>query len=154
TPNSSALLRTAWGQGRLQIAMPATPQLPWLQASILPDGAKVLLDPDQPLLGATASESVSDTGELKRNWQQGLYTIDTALTQVATGWLGGQSIQLSDIQVQLQTPYASVAVQSLDAKPFGRSRALLISLGTRAVPREDDKTPFHVEPLSGTLSIK
>lgn len=154
SPNSSALLRTAWEKGRLQIAMPATPQLPWLQPSVIPGDAKVLRDPDQSLLDATASESTSDTGELKRNWQKGLYTIDTALTQVATGWLGGQSVQLSNIRVQVQTPYASVAVQSLDAKPLSQSRTMLISLGTRAVPREDDKTPFHVEPLAGTLSVK
>ena len=114
----------------------------------------MLHDPGQSLLDADASESVTDTGELKRNWQQGLYTIDTPLTQAATGWLGGRTVNLGQIAVQAKTPYASVVVQSLDAKPLGQSRSLLISLGTRAVPKADDKTPFNVEPLEGTLTIK
>lgn len=154
TPANSVLLRTAMTKGRLQVAMPATPVLPWLLPSAIPADAKVLHDPDQSLIDANASEATTDTGELKRDWQQGVYTIDTPLTQAATGWLGGQSVSLGGIQVQMKTPYASVAVQSLDAKPLAQSRSLLVSLGSRAVPRADDKTPFHVEPLEGTLSIK
>lgn len=154
TPGNSVLLRTAMEKGRLQIALPQTPALPWLQPAALPGDAQVLHDPDQSLLAADATSSTSDTGELRRNWQQGLYTIDTPLTQAATGWLGGQSLSLADINVQLKTAYASVVVQSLEAKPINQSRSLLISLGSRAVPRPDDMTPFHVEPLEGRLSIK
>ena len=154
TPANSVLLRTAMEKGRLQIALPQTPELPWLQPGAVPNDAQVLKDPDQSLLDANASESTSDTGELRRNWQQGLYTIDTPLTQAATGWLGGQALRLGDIAVDLKTAYASVVVQSLDAKPLKQSRSLLISLGSRAVPRPDDMTPFHVEPLEGSLTIQ
>ncbi|GLU36639.1 cellulase family glycosylhydrolase [Pseudomonas sp. NBRC 100443] len=154
TPDSSVLLRTAAEKGRLQIAMPQTPELPWLQPSPLAGDAQLLHDPDQSLLPADAGEATSDTGQLRRDWRQGLYTIDTPLTQAATGWLGGKSIGLADIQVQLATPYASVVVQSLDGAPFGQSKQLLISLGTRAVPRDGKSTPFHVEPIEGTLIIK
>ncbi|WDY60201.1 cellulase family glycosylhydrolase [Pseudomonas sp. PSKL.D1] len=154
TPGNSVLLRTAMEKGRLQIAMPSTPELPWLQAGAVPGDAQVLKDPNQSLLAADADEAVSDTGELRRNWQQGIYTINTPLTQAASGWLGGRSTEVGDIRIDLKTPYASVAVQSLDAKPLNQSRSLLISLGTRAVPRPDDMTPFHVEPLQGTLNIR
>lgn len=154
TANNSVLLRTAIEKGKLQIAMPETAELPWLQPGTKAPQAQVLLDPGQSLLDVDASESTSDTGELKRNWQQGLYTIDTPLTQAATGWLGGKSISLADIQLQVTTAYASVVVQSLDTKPLSQSRELLISLGTRAVPKADDMTPFNVEPLEGRLSIK
>jgi hypothetical protein len=154
SPNNSVLLRTAMEKGRLQIALPQTTQLPWLQPRQAAPGAQVLSDPDHSLLAADASAATSDTGQLRRDWRQGLYTIDSPLTQAATGWLGGQTVNLANIQVQSRTPYASVVVQSLDGKPFAQSRSLLISLGTRAVPREDDKTPFHVEPLEGRLSIK
>ena len=47
-----------------------------------------------------------------------------------------------------------MAVQSLERAPVGRSRNLLISLGTRAVPRDGNKTPFYVEPIKGTLTIQ
>lgn len=154
TPRTSALLRTAVGLGHLQIALPVTPQLPWLKPAATADGATVLHDPAQALLPADATESVSDTGELKRNWQSGLYTIDTPLTQAATGWLGGRTITLGDVQVQASTPYASIAVQSLDGVVLGQSRSLLVSLGTRAVPQPEENTRFHVEPLKAQLSIK
>ncbi|MBF8767331.1 cellulase family glycosylhydrolase [Pseudomonas putida] len=154
TPRTSALLRTAVGLGQLQIALPATPELPWLKPAAIADGATVLHDPAQALLPADATESVSDTGELKRNWQSGLYTIDTPLTQAVTGWLGGRTITLGDVQVQASTPYASVAVQSLDGVVLGQSRSMLVSLGTRAVPQPEQNTRFHVEPLKAELSIK
>ncbi|HAL67019.1 MAG TPA: glycosyl hydrolase family 5 [Pseudomonas sp.] len=154
TPRTSALLRTAVGLGQLQIALPATPELPWLKPAAIADGATVLHDPAQALLPADATESVSDTDELKRNWQSGIYTIDTPLTQAVTGWLGGRTITLGDVQVQASTPYASVAVQSLDGVVLGQSRSLLVSLGTRAVPQPEQNTRFHVEPLKAELSIK
>ncbi|MBH3345797.1 cellulase family glycosylhydrolase [Pseudomonas parafulva] len=154
TPRTSALLRTAVGLGQLQIALPATPELPWLKPAAIADGATVLHDPARALLPTDATESVSDTGELKRNWQSGLYTIDTPLTQAVTGWLGGRTITLGDVQVQGSTPYASVAVQSLDGVVLGQSRSMLVSLGTRAVPQPEQNTRFHVEPLKAELSIK
>lgn len=154
TAANSALLRTAMEKGKLQIAMPQTPELPWLQQSVIPNDAQVFRDPNQSLLDANAIESTTDTGELKRNWQKGIYTINTPRTQAATGWIGGESISLADIQVQVQTPNASVVVQSLGDTAIDQSQDLLISLGTRAIPRDGKKTPFYVEPLEGTLSIR
>jgi len=154
TPANSALLRTAMEKGRLEIAMPQTPELPWLQPGVIPGDAKVFHDPNQSLLDANASESTTDTGELKRNWKQGIYTVDTPRTQAATGWIGGESISLGNIQVQVKTANASVVVQSLDDAPVGKSQDLLISLGTRAIPGDDDRPPFHVEPLEGTLTLQ
>ncbi|WP_178118985.1 cellulase family glycosylhydrolase [Pseudomonas akapageensis] len=154
TAANAVLLRTAMEKGKLQIALPQTPELPWLQQSSISSTAQVLDDPDQSLLDANASESTTDTGELKRNWKQGIYTIDTPRTQAATGWIGGESISLGNIQVQMKTANASVVVQSLDGVPVGRSQDLMISLGTRAIPKDDNQTPFYVEPLEGTLTIK
>lgn len=154
TPANAAALRTAAEKGKLQIAMPATRELPWLEQSAAPAGAQILLDPDQAVLDANATQASSDTGELTRNWQKGIYRIDTARTQAVTGWIGGETLTLDDIEVRVQTPYASVAVQSLDEAPLKQSRHLLISLGTRAIPKDDNKTPFYIEPLEGTLTIK
>ena len=154
TPASSAFLRTAMEKGKLEIAMPQTPELPWLQPSVIPRGAQEFHDPDQSLLDANTSESTTDTGELKRNWKQGVYTINTPRTQAATGWIGGESISLGNIKIQVKTANASVAVQSLDDSPLGQSQDLMISLGSRAIPQDGDKIPFYVEPLEGTLTIQ
>jgi len=54
----------------------------------------------------------------------------------------------------VKTRSATVAVQSLDDAPIFRSKQILISLGARAVPKDGNRTPFHVEPVEGKLSIK
>jgi hypothetical protein len=154
TAANSALLRTAMEKGKLQIAMPRTPELPWLQQSIIPSNAQVFHDPNQSLLEANAVDSTTDTGELSRNWQKGIYTINTPRTQAVTGWIGGESLSVGDLQIQVKTPNASVAVQSLDNTSVAQSQNLLISLGTRAIAKNGNKTPFYVEPLEGTLSIR
>ena len=153
TPASSAALRTAVEKGKLQIAMPSTPELAWLKQSQLSSRAQILRDPNQSVIAANAVESTTDTGELTRNWQKGIYTIDTARTQAATGWIGGEAMTLADIEVRAKTPYASVVVQSLDDFPLGESQSLLISLGSRAIPKAGNKPPFYIEPLKGELII-
>ncbi|MEX3772713.1 glycosyl hydrolase family 5 [Pseudomonas sp. MYb118] len=154
TPSTSALLRTAMEKGKLQIAMPQTPALPWLQTGATTGKTQVFHDPDQSLLEANASESTSDSGELKRNWKRGVYTIDTPRTQAATGWIGGESISLGNIQVNAKTANASVVVQSLNDTPLGQSEDLMISLGARALPNDEERPPYFVEPLAGTLTIQ
>ena len=85
SPANSVALRTAAEKGRLAIAMPRTPELPWLEESPLTPGAKVINDPAQSLIEPDATSAVSDTGELRRNWEQGVYSIDTPRSQAAMG---------------------------------------------------------------------
>jgi hypothetical protein len=153
TPDSSVALRTASEKGRLMIALPAASQLPWLGKSELPADAKVITDPQQTLLDVNASEAVSDTGEIKRNWEQGIYSIDTPRTQTAMGWIGGKKIALHDVEFDITTHNATVAVQSLDDKPIKESKSLMISLGARSVP-DQTKTSFYSEPVTGQLVIR
>lgn len=154
TPANSPALRTAAEKGKLLIAMPQTKELPWLQRSAIPAGATVLRDPTQSVLPANAQEATTDTGELRRNWAKGIYTIDTPRTQAAMGWIGGETIALKDVEIRVKTRNATVAVQSLDDAPLGKAKELLISLGTRSVPKAGNKTPFHVEPLEGEIVIR
>lgn len=146
-------LRTAAEKGRLLIAMPATPELPWLQRKAPPRGATALTDPRQSLLPEGAQEVTNDTGELTHNWARGTYTINTARTQAALGWIGGQDVRLPAMRLQLETRHASVAVQSLDDAALGKSGNLMISIGTRSQPQPGNKTPFLVEPLAGTIEV-
>lgn len=147
-------LRTAMEKGRLLVAMPATPQLPWLQRTEPPAGATVLRDPAQSVLPPNATGATTDTGELTRDWAQGTYTINTPKTRAALGWIGGKAVNLPDVTLNLVTKNASVAVQSLTEQPVGLSRHLLVSIGTRSQPQPGNKTPFVVEPLQGTIQIK
>lgn len=150
---NAAGLRTAAELGKLEIVMPRTRELPWLQPGEIPRGARVIADPKRSLIPEGASEAVSHTGEIGHSWGRGLYTIATPRTQAATGWLGGKTIDLADINLAITTANASVAVQSLDGRPIRQSRELLISLGARSVPKTPKTLPFYSEPVEGQISI-
>jgi hypothetical protein len=154
TPSNSPALRTAVEKGKLLIALPKTKELPWLKPSVIPANAKVFSDPGKPLLSIDASEATSDTGELKRNWDEGVFTIDTPRTEAAMGWIGGKDIALRNVDIQLSTRNATVAVQSLDGKPIDKSSRLMISLGAQAIPNKGGHTPYLSEPVLGELTIR
>lgn len=154
SPGNSSGLRTAAEKGKLVIAMPKVNELPWLIVSGIPEGATILAAPDMSLIDGTTSESVSDTGELKRNWDQGVFSIDTANTQSVMGWIGGMKIRLRDVVIGSETPNAVVAVQSLDNRPIDKSKAILISLGTRSIPELPGKLPYRSEPITGQLAVR
>jgi len=154
SPKDAIALRTAAEKGKLVIALPPTPELPWLEKSAIPAGAKVIADPHQSLIHGDAAETVSDTGELRRNWEQGIYAIDAPRTQAAMGWIGGKKISLADVDIAAITRNATVAVQSLDENPISKSGAILISLGARAVPKSTKQLPFYSEPVEGRLTIR
>ena len=154
SPQNAVALRTAAEKGKLVIALPRTRELPWLEESAIPVGATVITDPKQSLVSSDAAEAVSDTGELRRDWNQGTYTINTPRTQVAMGWIGGKKISLADVDITAITRNATVAVQSLDGNPISKSGAILISLGARSVPKSASQLPFYSEPVEVQLSIR
>jgi hypothetical protein len=150
---NSVALRTASERGRLMIAMPRVPELPWLEKSAVPPGSKIINDPQQSQIPVNASEVVSDSGELKRNWDQGTFTISTPRTQAAMGWIGGKTITLPEVEVAVTTRNSVVAVQSLDGNPIGQSRKIMISLGARSVPRAENSLPYYSEPVEGRILV-
>ncbi len=153
SPDNSVALRTAAAKGKLMIAIPSVRELPWLKPSPIPAGAKVFTDQGQAMIASDADEAVSDTGQLTRNWKQGTYTIDTPRTQAAMGWIGGKKIALSDVECEITTRNATVAVQSLDGNPISTAGALIISLGAPSTPANSDTT-FRSEPVVGELTIR
>jgi hypothetical protein len=150
---NSVALRTAAERGKLVMAMPQTSELPWLEKSVIPPGAKIIADPRQSQISAAALEVVSDSGELRRNWDQGTFTINTPRSQAAMGWIGGKTVVLADVEIAVTTRNATVAVQSLDGNPIGQSRKIMISLGARSVPKAGRLMPFYSEPIDGKLFI-
>jgi hypothetical protein len=151
---NSVALRTASERGKLGVAMPRVPELPWLEKSVVPAGAKIISDPQQSQIPMSASEIVSDSGELKRNWDHGTFTINTPQTQAAMGRIGGKTIALPDVEMAMTTKNAVVAVQSLDGSPISQSRKIMISLGARSVPRRENSLPYYSEPVDGRIFIR
>ena len=154
SPENAVALRTAAEIGKLAIAMPQARELPWLKKGAIPAGARVITDPKLSFIRSDAAESVSDTRELRRNWERGTYTIDTPRTQAATGWIGGRRISLANVEIAVTTKNATVSVQSMNEKPINRSRVILISLGARSVLKLARELPFYSEPVEGQLTIR
>jgi len=154
SPDSSLAARTASEISKSVIVMPSIPELPWLKNAPIPPGAKIIQNLNQSMIDGNATEVLSDTGEIRRDWGKGIYTINTPRTQAAMGWIGNESIVLSDVTLNVKTRNASVAVQSMDGMPIKQATSLLISLGARSIPSTGNTLPFRSEPVLGQLTIR
>ncbi len=160
TPENSPALRTIAERHRLVIGLPKTPLLPWVNGV---DRGGVS-DPAQPADGVGETSITSDTGQLKRDWIDGVYTINTPRTQAVMGWMRGREHKLGDITIRVSTPKATVSVTSLDGLPLATSKQMLLTATAQAnmkgkparvmaelVDGEVDFTkPVRYQPLSPT----
>ena len=153
SPANSVAIRTATELGKLTIAIPQTSYLPWLKQATAPAAAKIITNPDQPLLPLDATEATSDTGELNRNWTKGIYTINTPYTQAAMGRIGQHKLTLSDVQIDIANKSATVAVQSLDGKPIRLSKKIYVTVATQTWIDPKNTDYFYAEPISSVLEI-
>ena len=152
-PRNSAAIRTIMEQSKLIVDVPERSELPWFKPEKLPEDAIIIRDHNQNLIGASENSVTSDTGEITRNWKDGIYTINSPKSQIAMGWIGGSRIDLDDVSVNFTSKIAAVAVQTIDNQPINQSDDILISLSSRSEPSEGRKMPFISEPLSGTIFI-
>jgi len=152
SPETSVAVRTASEKGKVMVVMPKMVELPWLKSGAVSPGATAIKNYNQSLIPENATEVSSDTGEIKRNWIKGIYTINTAQTQAAAGMVGDEKIRLADVNFYIKTRNASIAVQSLDGEPINVSSSLMISLGTQSQPSRNG-LPFLIEPLNGQIVI-
>ena len=154
SPHTSVALRSLAEKGKLQIALPEIEELPWMAPGRLDGSATIVRDPSYSIFQQQATRVTSDTGELTRDWSRGTYTVDTPKTQAAAGWIGGEVIELKDVQLAIETRSASVAVQALDNKSIEFSQNIFISVAARAIPIEEGKAPILAEPVVGQLRIR
>ncbi len=154
SPDNAAFIRTATERGKLLIAMPQTTALPWLKKSIIPAKAIISSDPNRSLIQVYKTEVMSDTGEIRRNWADGIMTIDTPKTQAAVGWVSGKKLKLSDTTFDIGTSAASIVVQSLDNAPISRSTNIIISMAARSHPDIKAGNQFISELVQGEIRVK
>lgn len=153
TPDNSAFIRTATELGKLVIAMPAVKELPWLQKSDIPSDARIFKDPNASLLKAGTMEAISETRELKHNWQKGYLTVNTPMTQAVVGRIDNEKFILDDVEILSNTPSATIIVQSADEATIRKSKKIIISLAARSIPETNEKLPFVSEPVEAKLLI-
>lgn len=87
---------------------------------------------DHPV-SAETKRFVSDTGELSLDYEGGLLTVNTPNTKSAVGFLADAGrLDLDGLTVECETDFATITANSLDGKPIGQSRRLLLTAVGRA----------------------
>lgn len=158
TPDNCVAGRTLIEQSKFTVGMPEAPELEWLKPRQPTGDTIVVTNPRQSFLAEDAQSVVSDTGQLERNWKLGLQMINTPMTQAAHGNIGGRKIVLEDVTIDIQTPYAAIAVTSLDGKPIRDSSRILVTAAARVwkdVSNEKNAGgDIYSEPIRGSVTIK
>lgn len=152
SPNTSAFIRTASLLGKLTIAMPQTPALPWLNKSPILKNAIYEHNQNKLLIAENASQATSIGGEMTRNWGKGYLTINTPKTQAASGQIANTKISLEDVEIASTTQNVVISVQSLENAPIRQSKNLMIALVANST-QADNKIDFYTAPVVATLTI-
>lgn len=153
-PNSSRALRTLVETTKFRVGLPALKELPWHAETKIRPGAKVVSDPQFSAIDLDASSACSDTGEICRDWERGVFTVDTAASQIAGGWIGGRHVKLRDVEFKIDQASAAVSVQSLGEQPIPTADELLISLTAQVLPVSPARGSFRSEPVTGEIRIR
>jgi len=154
-PKNMATLRTLVEQSKISLCLPDVPELDWDEEASSEKNTTIISDIDHDFIPQNQYAITSDTKQLKRNWRDGIQTINTSHTQAAQGWIGNKVIRLNDANVIVRTPKkAAIAISSLDRKPIRQSKKILITLIARATPLSGRKVPFLSEPIKGQIQIK
>src|SRR5262249_35660531 len=151
----SGAIRTLVESSKLTLGLPDIPELSWDDAlSAKNPNATAFTDTTRDFIPQGQNFVESDTGELKRDWSLGIETIDTPLSQAAVGWIGKRRLALHDVTFDIQTPKAAACVTSLDGKPTGQSKKLLVPLVAQVAASPDDALPFLAQPVEGTITVR
>jgi hypothetical protein len=160
-PDTCPAARTLMEQSHFALAIPSVPQLPWLKPKDPPAGAIAIHAASESFLPEDAHTVTSDTGELSRDWEAAIQTIDTPKTQAAQGALQDRAIKLSDVTILVNTRHAAVAVSAMDERPLRSSNQILITAVARVLkpkrqPGAGANQDFSVfsEPVRGELTVQ
>jgi Cellulase (glycosyl hydrolase family 5) len=152
-PTTSKTIRTLLETSRFTVTVPDSNELPWIKENKQSPGkASIINDANKDFIPEGQNFVQSDTGELKRDWEKGIHTIDTPKSQIASGWIGGAAIKLDQVTFNINTKNAVVAVQSLDDKALKKSKHIFITVMARSVPGDKGHS-FLSEPVSGSIVL-
>jgi len=149
---TSPLIRDIAERSRLVTILPEIDELPWLSPTLEEyDIAHTRYDADSGSLPGRVI--FSDTDEIRRNPQAGLIWINTPQTLIVAGELGNEIQTVGDLRVDIDANLGGVAVQSLDGAALKDSGDLLITVMGPSTPIEENRPPFLVDRITGTLTF-
>ncbi len=80
---------------------------------------------------------VSDTGELRRSWKDGLISVDSPRTQGFTGFAERKPQVFKDVEISTSNPFATIILCSADGKPLSESGKVFVTAVGRAANDSD-----------------
>ncbi len=134
-------------EGTRVIRLAGEPWREWLMPQFV-EAARAMGLGGYDRIAAGARRFDSDTGELSLDYGKGLFTIRTPRTQAAIGYLAEAGpVDLGGVRVECQTAFAVVSATSMDGKPIGESRRILLT----AVGRAENTGQAYWPPEPGQL---
>lgn len=152
SPITSRAIRTLTETMRWRLVLPALKELEWFKPATPERDGRAVTDMAADFSGK-GDQVCAESGDFCRDWRRGIFTVDTPMTQLASGWIGGETITLKSATISLKTAYGGLAVQSLDTKPITESRSILVSMAAQTLPAKGDNTSIRSEPISGKVSF-
>ena len=152
SPKTHLALRTLTEQSRVVIELPTTTELTWLQQTPATESQSTT-GPFESFLPPGATQIAADTGQFSRDWERETFWFDAPKSQGASGRLGALLVQLSDVELDLKTAEAAIAVTALDDRPISQSGRLLVSISARAKTIAE-RLPYRSQPVSGDIFIR
>jgi len=104
---------------------------------------------DMPYVDVEKGEVLSDNGELYRNLKKKIGWIDTPNTKVVYGLVGKEgNIGLTNLNINVKTDFATVAISSLTDEPINRSSNMLLTAVGRADNTNSRYNKEHTKQLA------
>ncbi len=102
------------------------------------------------LINIKDGKVASITGEQELDYRSGIFTLNTPKAKAVTGFLNLQKVfTLGDVTIQSSNEYATIEVVSMDGQNTGRSKKILVQVGTIFRP-----TGWNEEPTTITSNNK
>lgn len=110
------------------------------------------------LIDLESKRLTSLTEEVTFDWEKGIFTMNSARTQGAVGFLGEERrITLDDVRITVENDLASIAVTAIDNRPLTQANQVLIQTATQAgltgEVLEPWMTTYRGEEVSGWKAI-
>ncbi len=107
------------------------------------------------LIDSKAGTVTSETGQLKLDYKQGVFTMNAPQAQGVSGWISKEKeVKLADVTIAARNEYATIYAVSLDGKPLKTAAKVLVQIGTINHPygMKEEKTTINrkgLPPLQG-----
>ena len=158
--DTSLAIRTLSEQSKVTIDTGFYKSIPWIPGHVESSGSnnttefETVFDYTKSYLQDDLDEVTSDTGEITRDWMNGLYTIITPKSIVIAGNLKKQDNPVyGPVEVNIDSNNITIAVQSLDQKPISESGRIFITIIGNSSPPTINGMPYKIDSAIGKLAL-